>query len=154
MDWTVWTAFAGACVIVLMIPGPTIMLVVSYALTHGRSSAMWTVAGVGLGDFTAMTASLLGLGAILSASAELFTLLKLVGACYLIWLGVKMWRAPVDAPITPAALENGAVDAASASGPDQPKGWKMLGHAYIVTALNPKGIVFFLAFIPQFVDRS
>jgi homoserine/homoserine lactone efflux protein len=123
------------------VPGPTVLLVISYALGNGRSSALATVPGVTLGDFTAMTVSLLGAGAILAASATLFTLLKLVGAAYLLWLGIQLWRAGA-APEALAGLESRA---------GRPR---MFWHAYVVTALNPKGIVFFVAFVPQFVDPA
>src|SRR5262245_54681922 len=94
--------------------------------------------GVALGDFTAMTLSMLGLGALLAASATLFAVLKWIGAAYLVWLGIKLWRAG-------GALEaKPRTDAASSA--------KMLGHAWIVTALNPKSITFFVAFLPQFLD--
>ncbi|MFN7027355.1 MAG: LysE family translocator, partial [Pseudorhizobium sp.] len=82
-----WLAFVAASAVLLAIPGPTILLVISYALSHGRSAASATVAGTALGDFTAMTASMLGLGALLAASATLFTALKWIGAAYLIYLG-------------------------------------------------------------------
>ncbi len=95
MSLEAWFAFAAASAIMLAIPGPTILLVVSYALGHGRKTALATVTGVALGDFTAMTASLFGLGAVLAASATLFTVLKWVGGAYLIWLGIKLWRAPI-----------------------------------------------------------
>ena len=134
-----WFAFAAAAAVVLAIPGPTVLLVVSYALGHGRRSAFATVAGVALGDFTAMTASMLGLGVLLATSAALFTALRWIGAAYLIYLGLKLWRAPVRDPA--AAAETGAGDI---------KGWRMFAHAYAVTALNPKSIVFFVAFLPQF----
>ncbi len=137
----VFAAYVVATTILLLIPGPTIMLVVSYALARGPKAAAATVAGVGLGDFTAMTLSFLGLGALLAASAEWFVVLKWVGAAYLVWLGIKMWRAP---PV----LEE--VDAA-ATGKD---GRRMMIHCWIVTALNPKGIVFFIAFVPQFMDPA
>src|SRR5947209_175088 len=68
-----WLAFAAASAILVAIPGPTVLLVISYALGHGRRSAAATVAGVALGDLTAMTASMLGLGALLAASAAIFT---------------------------------------------------------------------------------
>jgi threonine/homoserine/homoserine lactone efflux protein len=71
-----WLAFAAASAILVAIPGPTVLLVVSYALSHGRRSATATVLGVGLGDFTSMTASMLGLGAFLATSAALFAALK------------------------------------------------------------------------------
>src|SRR5690242_21860988 len=95
MQFDHWLAFAAASGILLAIPGPTVLLVISYALGHGRRSAYATVAGVALGDFTAMTASMVGLGALLAASAMLFMLVKWIGAAYLVFLGVKLWRAPV-----------------------------------------------------------
>ena len=94
MSIETWLAFAAASCIMLAIPGPTILLVISYALGHGRKTALATVTGVTLGDFTAMTASLAGLGALLATSATLFTILKLIGAAYLMFLGIKLWRAP------------------------------------------------------------
>lgn len=137
MTLELYSAYVVATIILLAIPGPTIMLVVSYALAQGRKSAAASVLGVGLGDATAATASLLGLGALLAASATLFTALKWIGAAYLFWIGIKMWRA------RPHALETVAV----ANIP--PK--KVFRNAYVVTALNPKGIVFFMAFLPHFV---
>ncbi len=121
-----------------MIPGPTVTLVVSHALAGGRRTGVATVPGVALGDFTAMTISLLGAGAVLATSATLFTALKLVGAVYLMWLGVRLWRAD------PAA------DAFAGRARPAGRG-AMFWHAYMVTALNPKSIVFFIAFVPQFV---
>ena len=96
MSIETWLAFVAASAVLLAIPGPTILLVISYALGHGRKVASATVAGVALGDFTAMTASMLGLGALLATSAALFTVLKWVGAAYLIYLGIKLWRAPAS----------------------------------------------------------
>lgn len=137
MTLELFSAYVVATLIVLAIPGPTIMLVVSYALTQGRKSALASVLGVGLGDATAATASLMGLGAILAASATAFTVLKWVGAIYLVWLGIKMWRS--------RATALGAHQVA-----DVPAR-KIFWHAYVVTALNPKGIVFFMAFLPHFM---
>jgi threonine/homoserine/homoserine lactone efflux protein len=138
MDIDVWLAFAAASAVLLAIPGPTVTLVVSYGLSQGRASGLSTVPGVALGDFVAMTASLAGAGAILAASATLFTALKLAGAAYLAWLGVTLWRAPVQAP--------------AATGVAAPRSARTLFlRAFAVTALNPKGIVFFIAFVPQFV---
>jgi threonine/homoserine/homoserine lactone efflux protein len=138
MSVELWLAFVFASMALLAIPGPTVMLVVSYALGRGRRSGWATVPGVTLGDFTAMTVSLLGAGAILAASATLFTALKFAGAAYLIWLGVRLWRAN---PTT------GAID-----GIAKERGYRaMFWNAFVVTALNPKGIVFFIAFMPQFV---
>ena len=140
MAFDQWFAFALASAVLLAIPGPTILLVISYALGHGRKAAGATVGGVALGDFTAMTASMLGLGALLATSAALFTVLKWIGAAYLIWLGIKLFRA------------GGTLDAKPREDATSP--WKMLAHALLVTALNPKSIVFFVAFLPQFLDLS
>jgi homoserine/homoserine lactone efflux protein len=92
MSIDLWLAFLAATIVLLIIPGPTILLVVSYALGQGWHSALPISIGVALGDFTAMTLSLLGVGALLSASATTFTLLKWAGAAYLIYLGIKLWR--------------------------------------------------------------
>lgn len=141
MSFENWLAFVAASAIMLAIPGPTIVLVISYALTHGRKIAAATVAGVALGDFTAMTASMLGLGALLATSALLFTGLKWIGAAYLIYLGIKLWRAPVR--------ENNVEDARPATDRNAKR---IFLHAFLVTALNPKSIIFFVAFVPQFMD--
>lgn len=139
MSFETWAAFAAASTILLIIPGPTILLVVSYALGQGWRTALPMAVGVALGDFTAMTLSMLGVGALLAASATVFTLLKWVGAAYLIYLGIKLFRAGGTMTAEPRR------DAASAA--------KMLAHAWLVTALNPKSITFFVAFLPQFLDR-
>ena len=141
MSFDHWLAFAAASAVMLAIPGPTILLVISYALGHGRKTAGATVAGVALGDFTAMTASMLGLGALLATSAAIFTVLKWAGAAYLVWLGIKLWRAPVAI-------------GAEGEAPAEEKPFRIFAHAYVVTALNPKSIVFFVAFLPQFLDTT
>jgi threonine/homoserine/homoserine lactone efflux protein len=140
MSIATWLAFTAATAVLLVIPGPTILLVVSYALGQGMRTALPVAVGVALGDFTAMTLSMLGLGALLATSSLLFTILKWAGALYIVWLGIQLWRAggtrdavPIRAP-APAA--------------------RMLGHAWLVTALNPKSLTFFVAFLPQFIDRS
>src|SRR5262249_56908541 len=93
MSIETWLAFAAASAVLLVIPGPTILLVISYALGRGLRTALPVALGVALGDFTAMTLSLLGLGALLAASALLFTVFKWIGAAYLVWLGIALWRA-------------------------------------------------------------
>lgn len=133
-----WMAFTAAAVILIAVPGPTVMLVISYALSRGKGAVIWSVAGVVAGDFTAMTASLLGVGALLAASATAFSIVKWAGALYLMWLGISMWRAPAE-PLReePEVLRDG---------------YRIMLHCYFVTALNPKSIVFFVAFLPQFVS--
>jgi threonine/homoserine/homoserine lactone efflux protein len=140
MSIEVWAAFVAASTILLIIPGPTVLLVVSYALGQGWRAALPMAVGVALGDFMAMTLSMLGVGALLAVSAGFFTVLRWFGAAYLIWLGVKLWRA------------SGALDAEPRT--DLASAARMLGHAWLVTALNPKSITFFVAFLPQFLDPA
>lgn len=142
MTLELWFAFALASAVMLAIPGPTVLLVVSYALGYGRRSGLATVPGVTLGDFTAMSVSLAGAGAVLATSAALFTGLKLVGAAYLVWLGLRLWRAAPQ----PLAVPGGAHVPGDLR--------RMFWNSYAVTALNPKSIVFFVAFVPQFIDPS
>ncbi|HHZ10191.1 MAG TPA: LysE family translocator [Rhizobiales bacterium] len=135
-----WAAFAAASAVLLVIPGPTILLVVSYALGQGWRTALPMAVGVALGDFTAMTLSMLGIGALLAASATVFTALKWIGAAYLVYLGVKLFRA------------GGRLDAEPRT--EATPAMRMTAHAWLVTALNPKSITFFVAFLPQFLDRN
>jgi threonine/homoserine/homoserine lactone efflux protein len=140
MNLETYGAFVIAAMIVLVIPGPTIILVISQSAGHGRRAVLPLAAGVTLGDFTAMALSLLGLGAVLAASAALFTILKWIGAVYLIYLGIKLWRSDPkqqDLPSLSAVVSSR----------------RFFTSAYVVTALNPKSIVFFVAFLPQFVDH-
>ncbi len=133
--------FVLATTLILVIPGPTIILVVSQAVTHGRRAVIPLVAGVLMGDFTAMTLSLLGLGALLSTSAALFSVFKWIGALYLLYLGVKLWRLnPQDIPTRQKATH--------------PSAGSLFTSSFIVTALNPKSIAFFVAFLPQFIHPA
>ena len=135
-----WLAYAAATTVLLVIPGPTILTVISYSLTHGRRANVALVAGVALGDSTALVLSLVGLGAVLAASAMLFTAVKWAGGLYLIYLGLRMLRGaavalPAEGEI-PAQLESHG---------------RVFLNTWLVTALNPKGIIFFIAFLPQFL---
>lgn len=139
MTLDLWLAFVAASLVLLIIPGPTVVLVLSYALSQGRRVAVAVAAGVAVGDLLAMTASLLGLGALVLASATLFTALKWIGAVYLAWMGIRLFRAARD-PRAPAPTEAPALPARH-----------VFGHAALVTAMNPKSIAFFVAFVPQVI---
>jgi threonine/homoserine/homoserine lactone efflux protein len=139
MDYHLWIAFVGASLALLAIPGPVVMLLLGYAVGHGRRAALAAVPGVLLGDFTSMTISLLGAGAVLSASASIFFGLKLAGAAYLVWLGVGLWRRNSTLTERPKADYDPV---------------KAFRDAFLVTALNPKDIVFFVAFLPQFISSA
>jgi threonine/homoserine/homoserine lactone efflux protein len=141
MMFEIWLAFCIASTVLLVIPGPTILTVIAYSIANGRSAALPWILAVALADATALTLSVLGLGSLLAKSAFLFQLVKVVGGCYLIYLGVQMLRSVA----TPSEV---ALDAEA----DTTK--TMFWNTYLVTALNPKGIVFFIAFFPQFIDHS
>ncbi|MBI0326711.1 LysE family translocator [Burkholderia plantarii] len=139
MTFETWLAFAGACIVLVLIPGPTILLVIGDSLANRHRSSWSTVAGVAAGDTTAMAVSLAGAGALLALSAAAFTALKLVGGAYLIHLGL---RSILQARA--AGRQTVPVEPKSAA--------RRFLSAWTVTALNPKSIVFFVAFVPQFVS--
>jgi threonine/homoserine/homoserine lactone efflux protein len=170
MTLEVWLAFVAASAIMLLIPGPTVLMVVGDALANrsrrngapdkpgvpsapalgwkadfGLSgwSAWGTVAGVVMADATAMTLSLAGAGALLEASATAFTFMKTLGGLYLIYLGVK---SILNARSSPAHAGN------VLAGESAPTMLARFGKAYAVTVLNPKSILFFVAFVPQFMS--
>lgn len=138
MSFDLWITFTLASTLLVIIPGPTVLLVLSYALSGGRKVAVATALGVATGDLIAMTVSLLGLGALMQTSALAFTLLKWVGAAYLFYLGLRMLRS-----------KSGGL--APAEGMPLKSASHMFREAMVVTALNPKSIGFFIAFVPQFL---
>ncbi|RVT87222.1 LysE family translocator [Rhodobacteraceae bacterium CCMM004] len=140
MDLSLWFAFVAASTALLLIPGPTVLLVLAHALGQGRRVAVPTALGVAAGDLAAMSLSLAGLGALVATSAAAFTVLKWIGAAYLVWLGVRMIRSA------------GSTLSVAAAAPVNAR--RAFGHAAAVTALNPKSIAFFIAFVPQFVDPA
>ena len=140
MSIEAWLAYVAATAILLVIPGPTILTVISYSMAQGKRARLPLVAAVALGDSTALVLSLLGLGTLLAASAFWFTVVKIIGGFYLLFLGIKMFRAG----ISPTEVLKPAAPVST---------WRLFGNTWLVTALNPKGIVFFVAFLPQFIDR-
>lgn len=141
MSMQLWLAFVAASAVLLVIPGPTILTVISYSLAQGRRARLPLVLGVALGDSTALVLSLLGIGTLLAASAFWFTVVKTVGGLYLLYLGVKMLRAGVS----PLEVLKPAAPLAR---------WRLFANTWLVTALNPKGIIFFVAFLPQFLNPT
>ncbi len=140
MDADRYLAYVLTTVVVLAIPGPTILLVVTRSLNHGAAVRRATVGGVVLGDLVAMTAAMLGAGAILLASAQLFTALRVVGGLYLVWLGIRTWRSRGSQWVVGEPVEA------------DPR--RVFGESFAVTATNPKSIAFFVAFVPQFIDPA
>jgi homoserine/homoserine lactone efflux protein len=136
----VWISFIAASMLLCFTPGPTVFLVMGQALSHGKKSVFPLVAGVLTGDLIAMSLSLIGVGALLATSAALFNIIKWLGAVYLIYLGIKSWRTKTTGSedVTEKPMIKGSV----------------YRDSLIVTALNPKGIIFFMAFFPLFIEPS
>ena len=136
-----WLAYTFVTATFLLIPGPTILLVISYSLISGRQVVFALLLGVGLGDIVAMILSFIGVGLLLQTVTIAFQFLKWIGAAYLIWLGIRMWRSASESMELSAIIDN--------------KVWHaIMANAFIITALNPKSIVFFLAFLPQFINSE
>jgi threonine/homoserine/homoserine lactone efflux protein len=131
--------FLLAALVIAVIPGPGVFYVASRTLSGGRQAGIASTFGTALGGLAHVVAGSLGVSAIILASAQLFTALKLIGALYLIWLGIKTFReagAQLPEPIGPAGAARAFREGA------------------LVEALNPKTAAFFLAFIPQFLDPA
>ncbi len=143
MPIELWLAFVAASTVLLVIPGPTILTVISYSVAHGRRANLPLVAAVALGDSTAVVVSLLGLGVVLANSAAAFTIVKTIGGLYLLYLGVRQLRAGVRPG-----------EHAIGTAPVPTSRRRLFLNTYLVTALNPKGIVFFVSFLPLFIDAA
>lgn len=143
MNWTVWIAFAGASALMGLMPGPGVASIVGFALSSGRRTALASVAGMAVGNAAAMTLSLAGVGALLAASALAFTVLKWLGAGYLIVLGIIT--------LAKGARAASADDAAEA--PPIAPGTAFWSNVTI-GIFHPKTIVFFVAFAPQFISPA
>lgn len=134
-----WIAFIAASSLVLIIPGPTIATVLAFSLSQGRRVVPKLALAVGLGHATTLSLSLAGLGTVLVAAPQLFNGLKIVGALYLLYLIVSVVRSE---PTQSASLN--AVQKES----------NAFIKTWLVTAANPQTIVFFVAFLPQFVSPT
>jgi threonine/homoserine/homoserine lactone efflux protein len=139
MSGTQFSLFLAAALIIAAVPGPGIFYVAARTLSGGRKTGIASTLGTALGGLVHVIAGALGVSAIILASAELFTALKLAGALYLIWLGIRTFREGRQA--MPEAISPAGAQQAFREG-------------VLVEALNPKTAVFFLAFIPQFIDPT
>ncbi|MFD3802950.1 LysE family translocator [Streptomyces sp. NPDC058611] len=135
-------AFAAMSFLLIVIPGPSVLFVIGRALAQGRRAALTTVVGNTLGAYVLVVAVALGVGAVVERSVLVFTALKLVGAAYLVYLGVKAVRG------------RGSLQAALGGGGPAYGSLRTLGEGFVVGVANPKTIVFFAAVLPQFVDRG
>jgi threonine/homoserine/homoserine lactone efflux protein len=135
-------AFSAATIVLLILPGPAVMYIVTRSATQGRKAGLVSVAGIHLGTTVHIGAAMIGLSAVLAASATAFTITKLIGAGYLVWLGVQ----------SIVAYWQGRGAVVSASAPEMRSLRRVFTDGVVLNVLNPKTAVFFLSFVPQFVD--
>ncbi len=148
MSLHIWWLFAATVFVVSAIPGPNMLLVMTHGAQHGMRRSSATMAGCLSALVLMLSVSAAGLGVFLEAWPMMFNALRLIGATYLVWLGIKAWRAPVDE----AGIANADVPDVKA---DRPRnGWSMFRNGFLVASSNPKAILFAAALLPQFIDAS
>ena len=143
MDWHVWLAYFLAAWLIALSPGSGAVLSMSHGLQYGVRQTTATIVGLQIGLASILLVAGAGVGALLLASTTAFMVVKVLGAGYLIWLGVKQWRAPVDGAASDAAA------------PSEPAGLSVRQRVLrgaLTNATNPKGIVFMVAVLPQFIN--
>jgi threonine/homoserine/homoserine lactone efflux protein len=139
-DPTLWGLFVVASVVLLLTPGPAVLYIVARSVEQGRAAGLVSVLGIHLGTIVHITAAAIGLSALLVSSALAFAVVKYLGAAYLIWIGIRTLTAKEvdpDAPRIPAE-----------------KLRRVFRDGFVVNLFNPKTAIFFLAFLPQFVDPA
>ena len=122
-------------------PGPNGLLALTHGALHGRRKALYTIFGGALGFVTIIALSMFGIGALLKASLTWLTVMKWVGGAYLVWLGVQVWRSP------PIGIDVGEKI-------DERPSWSLFRQGALSALTNPKAILFFAAFLPQFIDPA
>lgn len=146
MSLHVWWLYVTAVFLISATPGPNMLHVMIQSIHHGPRRAMMTMAGLMSAVLLCLIASALGLGALLKASPRLFDMLRYAGVAYLIWLGVKAWRAPVG--------DAGAVGATRAQSAGAKSAGALYGTGLLTGLSNPKLIIFAAALFPQFIDTA
>jgi threonine/homoserine/homoserine lactone efflux protein len=135
-------AFAAMSFVLIVVPGPSVLFVIGRALAQGRRAVLTTVVGNTLGAYVVVVAVAVGIGAVVERSAVAFTVLKLAGAAYLVYLGIKAVRA------------RGSLSTELAGNGPSRGGLRTLAEGFAVGVTNPKTIVFFAAVLPQFIDPA
>ncbi len=139
MTWASWGAFVVAMTALCVVPGPAVLLVLSQALSHGTAKAVWSILGIVVAGTAWFVLSATGIGAVLTTSYELFFAIKWIGVAYLIWLGLStFFRTSKLAMLKPAA---GTADAR-----------RLFAGGFVLQMANPNVLLFFTAFLPQFID--
>jgi homoserine/homoserine lactone efflux protein len=138
-----WLAFFAASWLISLSPGAGAISCMTAGVRYGYRRALWNIAGLQLGILFVLGIVAVGLGAIIAASATLFLAIKWLGVAYLVWLGIDQWRSPASAVHEDAVV-------AGADGTPR----RLVLRGFLVNATNPKGIVFMLAVLPQFIDPT
>ena len=136
-----WLLYLAAALGLSLTPGPNSLLVLTHGALHGHRKTLLTVSGGALGFVALIALSMLGIGALLKASAGALTALKLFGGVYLIWLGIQLWRAP-------------AIHLESVASRADTRGAELFRHGLLTAVSNPKALLFYGAFLPPFIDPS
>nr|BFE86896.1 hypothetical protein GCM10020093_094970 [Planobispora longispora] len=139
-DLSTLALFAAATLALLIVPGPAVVYIVTRSVAQGRSAGLVSVLGIHLGSLVHVAAAALGISALLAASATAFTVVKYLGAAYLIWLGIRK-------------LMNGR-NGTGAAEPPVASRTRMFWEGFVVNVLNPKTAIFFLAFLPSSPTRT
>jgi threonine/homoserine/homoserine lactone efflux protein len=142
MALATWLIYCTASAVTAFTPGPAVLLAISNAAGHGRKSVLLSSAGNALGIFLVSGLAMLGLGAVLRTSAILFTAVKLAGAAYLIYLGVRMW------------LHTGTPWESTRQIPAEQIGTSLFKSGLLIAITNPKSVLFFTAFFPPFISAE
>ena len=141
MDFDVWLIYLLAAVGLSLSPGPNGLLALTHGALHGRRQALYTIFGGAFGFVTVIALSMFGIGALLEASVEWLIVMKWAGGAYLVWLGIQVWRSP------PIGIELGGSMVPRA-------GWSLFRQGALSALTNPKALLFFAAFLPQFIDPA
>lgn len=139
MSLELYAAYVVACIVIVLVPGPTVTLIIASSIRHGTRAGLLNVAGTQLGLAMMIAVVGVGLTSMIEAAGHWFEWIRLIGAAYLIWLGIQMFRS------------SSRVNADGA--PEAPRGGFFL-QGFLVAASNPKTLVFFGAFFPQFIDPA
>lgn len=158
MEFSTWLPFFIATVAISLSPGPGAIAAMGAGLNHGFGRGQVIALGLALGVWTQLLVVGVGLGALLATSELAFAVVKWLGAAYLVWLGVQQWRSPaspVQAPQpTPQPTPQQAAGSAPVAAVDPTLRRRLFLRGWTVNALNPKGTVFLLAVMPQFLDLA
>lgn len=144
MDFSLWLAFFAAAWAISLSPGAGAVAAMSAGLNHGFRRGYFMTFGLVLGILTQVVVVGAGLGALIATSSIAFAVVKWLGVAYLVYLGIRQWRAPAG----PVVAEPGTEAA------EPPSRWSLVLRGWIINALNPKGTVFLLAVVPQFLDLA